>query len=142
MPADYNNLTEVEWSWLACAVDGEGNIGVFRSKRYNIIVGYQLRTRICNTSIKFIEKAAFLMDEDIMTTKREPPRKDLYWLQIADLCKNIWFLEGMLPYLTVKRKFAEMGIEFCNSRLSSHKGDGYSDREIEICSKIKARGGG
>jgi hypothetical protein len=47
------------------------------------------------------------------------------------------FLEMLLPYLIIKRRQAELVIEFCKSRLAKPNHAPYDERELEVFAEVK-----
>ena len=63
-------------------------------------------------------------------------RKDVFTFQIARLLDVKALLEQVLPYLIVKRRQAELLLEFCNLRLKD-KWMTYNPRLFEIAKEIR-----
>jgi hypothetical protein len=106
-------LNEVEKSYLAGIVDGEGSIGIVKRQRF-LSIEYRCRMRITNNSKELIdfleEKFKGQSCHITLRRRRNIRRKDTYEFQLGDRL-TIKFLKEVLPFLIVKRKQAENAIK-------------------------------
>lgn len=115
------NLKEVDKAYLAGFLDGEGSISICRSKpnnhwRYRTY-RYTLEVTVTNTNKKIIELLANLFEGSWMRIRHHnnPVWKDAYCIRWASVkAKNL--LEMLLPYLIIKKKQAELAVEFQNRK--------------------------
>ena len=109
-------LNEVEKSWLACAIDGEGYLGLrttgVKREQYS-------RFMVANTDYKFIKKVSKLTSTKITAQKQSKGhlgKKIVYWVTV-NKHKNVSdILKQILPYLIIKKKKAKRIITFINNR--------------------------
>lgn len=89
-------LSELDKTWLACAIDSEGSIQI--GENY-------VRISVWNTNKEFIEKVARLLGTKCkIHTKRLPNRKPQYTAYITKRPKVKKLLQQLLPYFIVKRQ--------------------------------------
>jgi len=109
-------LSEAEKSWLACAIDGEGYMGLRTTgTKHN----QYTRFVIFNTNYKFIKKASKLTGCKIVIiqpTKGHLGKKTLYGIAVNKHKIVLETLEQILPHLIIKRKKAIEIISFIKSR--------------------------
>ncbi len=107
---------EVEWSWLAGIIDGEGNLNVQVRPGPNGKPYFRPKIRIANTDVRMIEKISRIYVEEgvVFFYSLHPQRgKDgTVWktqlnIEVASQgsCRKI--LERVIPYLANKRSPAE-----------------------------------
>jgi len=111
-------LTELEKVWLAAMIDGEGSVGIYRSKRANHKYGYRWSTTvsITNTNKDLMDRFAEL--SDCWVSRRRvnggsAKNRPIHCVEIR-YTNTRGFLEQILPYLIAKTKQAELVIDFCN----------------------------
>lgn len=107
---------DINYSWLAGALDGEGTLCLLKKKREKTKVGYTYEARIgiANTDINFINKSKDILGDNYsylqsIVDKRYPDSPichRLYWT--PNTIRNV--LPKLLPYL-IKRKQAELVLE-------------------------------
>ena len=107
---------EVEKSWLACAIDGEGSLGIrstgLKRNQYS-------RFMVANTDYKFIKKVSKLTEGKITTQRQSKGhlgKKTVYWVTINKHKDVLDILKQILPYLIIKKKKAKRIITFINNR--------------------------
>ncbi len=143
---DNQQITQLEFGWLAGIVDGEGYIGIQYYETRNGHMSVTAEFSICNTDEEIIIKAQKIIQKmginpyingSSYKLKNKPNHKQVWKLVIHRLNKVISVLEPIFPYLTgTKKERAILVLEFCKSRLShfvwgSNKNI-MTDREIEI----------
>jgi hypothetical protein len=116
-PVPTKSLTEPEKAWLAAIIDGEGCIGVHRSRCAGNRSGFKFQPSVtfANTNTRLIEKFADLTD-CWATMKRlgnggNPRAKISYSVQIRRRAVGE-FLRQIMPYLVAKREQAENVLQF------------------------------
>jgi hypothetical protein len=140
---DYN-LTEIEAAYLAGIVDGEGHISLIRAMKRPGKATYVLLSPmvgITNQSEPLIQ----WMDQRIVFSKQlyHPDTSGWGWaykLTIQGL-RVYPLLKALLPYLIVKRKRAELLMEFCEIRAVAGSAQSYGPREWKIAEEIKTYNG-
>jgi hypothetical protein len=113
------DMTAVQKAWLACAIDGEGTIGIYPGgitktghKKWPIT-----SVIITNTDRKFLEHARIITGlGSICTTKKRENRKVMYQWQVKGHQGVLKILLDIYPYLIIKRKKALGGIDFIKGR--------------------------
>ena len=97
-------MNESEKAWLAAAIDGEGTLGIYKKKKSY----YQTIILICNSSLKFVEKAREITNKGSISIHSRPkgylPSYEWHVSKQGD-CLEI--LTAILPYLIIKREKAE-----------------------------------
>lgn len=127
--------------YLAGSVDGEGciTISIKRSK------ADPYRGGSCLTPLVSISNCSLLLMDwlnehvagcTLKTHSNDPVRKDSYTFQITRLLDVKSLLEQILPHLVVKRKQAELVLEFCNVHLKD-KWSNYNPRLFEIAKEVR-----
>ena len=125
--------------YLAGFVDGEGSITLYKRKDIRTKKGFTINAKfsIGNTNQDFMKELNSCGGQPFIRKYNGENCKPLYELNIQDLKGIRVFLKAIQPYLIIKKKQAELMIEFIESRLS-HKGSGYTEREMEITGLITA----
>ncbi len=111
-------LTDIEASWLACAVDGEGTIGIWRERRPKNRSGYRYRpvVQVCNTNWDFAATVKKLVDGYAYadTPKRDSGHKKLYRVNVSRRAVPNT-IEQIMPYLIIKPRQAKIVLQFCRA---------------------------
>lgn len=130
---DLNDLPEWSKAYLACYLDTDGYIGLG-------VVNYtQKRKPQIHPRINFFSKDLrslevineWLGSFGIMITKSEPWKSQLNFSKVSH-CRLI--AKHTLPYLILKRKQAEILVEWRNGRIRTP----YSIQDIELCCGMRA----
>jgi len=107
---------EADKSWLACAIDGEGHVGLrttgTKHNQYS-------RIQIANTDHKFMEKVSKLTNTKITImnpTKGHFGKKIVYQVTVNKHNYVLTTLELILPYLIIKKNKAKKVISFIKKR--------------------------
>jgi len=112
-----STLTELEKVWLAAMIDGEGTIGIYRSRRPKCRSGWRYYpvVSINNTNRRIIDKFAKLTDTWITRIRNYMPKnpngKRIYNAEIRYKAVGA-FLEQIRPYLIAKGDQADLAFEF------------------------------
>jgi len=144
-PAQIGKLPREDILYLAGLLDGEGMITISVRKGGKTIKG-KIYERVGLTPIiSFTNSCKNLIDwlTSVLrgSTLKSPYEKGdkwkvVYTLQIARLLDVKLFLEQTLPFLKVKRRQAELVLEFCDLRLKS-KWREYPERLFEIAKEVR-----
>ena len=107
---------EVDKSWLACAIDGEGSVGIrtIGTKREQYV-----RIQIANTDYQFMKKVSKLTNTKITARNHYEGhlgKKIVYWVTINKHKDVLTTLKLILPYLIIKKKKSKKIILFIKSR--------------------------
>jgi len=130
-------FTEFEKGWLAALIDGEGSLGLLISKpnKYHETDLMIPRIDISNTCKALIDKVCEVTGIfQIYKGNRGNSCKPVWVWRCSSVLGILNILNAVKPYLIVKRKQAELLIEFCNLRLKNEK---YTEREYEIVKLLK-----
>lgn len=114
-PAIVLNRSEVEKVWLACAIDGEGEIGMQRSKmRRGKGYTFQGFIGLSNTHRGFIDYGYGLCGatSEIQSQKRYENQAPTWRFRVNASSRVRGILEAILAYLIIKRGHAETLLEF------------------------------
>lgn len=108
---------EVDWSWLAGILDGEGNFNVQVRPGPNGKMYFRPKIRVANTDVRMIEKIADLyVAEGIVFfysindhhAKKHPGWKVQINIECASQGSGRKILERVIPYLANKKRLAEV----------------------------------
>lgn len=138
------NLTKIQLAYAAGIMDGEGTITIVNSKCQTCRRDRRHRTAIMmsNTNLKVVKLFQSWFGGSLITLPhRELDRKQQYRWTLTSLDDELDFLYALQPYLIIKRKHAEIAIEFL---LGAHKQwnqwtltDAEFDRREKLHIKIK-----
>ncbi len=92
-------------AYTAGIIDGEGHIGIGRTKNY-----FCLRVEVANTSSRLIDFLHLTFGGNVWTGKR-PNRKVYYRWMISTRAADE-FLRSISPYLLIKRNQADLALAF------------------------------
>ena len=113
----YKNLTDIEAAWLACAVDGEGWIGLYTNRLWPVV-----EVGVCNSERNFVENAQMLMGGSVQVKGNRGlihgyKSKKLMTRVVVKGHKHVLhILESILPYLIIKKEKAQKVINFIRGR--------------------------
>ena len=137
-------LTEVQIGYLAATIDGEGSVSINKGKGcVSVVEGSQHRLApritIGNTDFAFIQKIQRMVPGCLERGSRKNPKhKICYYFIINGISRVYPVLKAIRNELVVKRKQADLVIEFCESRLKRKEASSpYTKRELEIYYEIK-----
>lgn len=107
-------MKEVDKAWLACAIDGEGNIQIRKYKRNT---RSPVTIQITNTDRNFLERAKEIVPEGHIYPVRRRRRNErpVYTFNLCEHKAVLNTLVEILPYLIIKKRLAEEAIEFIQS---------------------------
>jgi len=126
--------------WLACAIDGEGGVELDKDNRRPSVLLPEVIVH--NTCIEFIEEACRIMQTKIEAKPRsvayyKEEWKTGYFTRTRKQRKIKEILELTLPFMIVKKKQAELLLEWVNIRINLHNGKSHLERETEIYYELK-----
>jgi len=132
-----------ELQYLAGFFDGEGCISIHRHQDKKTKRGYVLvpRITVANTRqevVEWFKPFGF----SVRRTKNGKNSKDVYRIELERLSVIQRFLQELSPFLRLKKKQADLLLEFCSSRLED-KTYCYTQRELKIrdeLSELNMRG--
>lgn len=132
-------LSDTELAYIAAILDGEGHITVIKSNRRNTPYPlYTPRVGVTNQSEALIQ----WLDERIAWTIRDlkPTKGEWGWAYRPAIVGHgvQHLLRPLVPYLVVKRRQAELVIEFCEIRAQAVTGATLSESEIAIAEQARA----
>lgn len=124
--------------WLAGLTDGEGYLGICWNKRkgkqigeYCLIPTYRIKI----TEKKAIEEIDRMYSGNIYFQEMENNEYKNQWSYELHSKEDVLnLMEKIEPYLRVKKRQAELLIEFCRNRKQHTK---YTDRELEIYEELR-----
>lgn len=124
--------------YVAGIADGEGTITVaIRKSPKNILPSMTPMVLFSNSNKALIDYLhPLLLGSTIKTVKETKIRKTVYQIQIAKLLDVEAILTQMLPYLIVKRRQAELVLEYCALRKKDSLLS-YNDRLFEIAKEVR-----
>lgn len=116
-------VRSVSWDYIAGFFDGEGHIGLVERKKHKS-TSYQLTFMICNTDKKVLKSIRSKIGGRWVKSINISPyigRPFLYRIivQKQETMKHI--LNKLIPLLIVKKKQAELVLEYINIRLKKRE---------------------
>jgi len=102
-------LTDTEWSYLAGIIDGEGCITASSNGQDRI------RVTVTSTSRGLIDWMIARVGGSVCNRRPASPRhKPTYGWEVSYVKANS-FLRGVLPYLLIKARHAELALQFSDT---------------------------
>ena len=137
-PVSIPDLSLERKCYVAGVIDGEGTITVaIRKSPKNILPNMTPMVLVSNSNKDLIDYLhPLLLGSTLKTAKENEIRKSVFQIQIAKLLDVEALLTQILPYLMVKRRQAELVLEYCALR----KKDtllSYNDRLFEIAKEVR-----
>lgn len=115
-------LNDVQATWLAAMIDGEGTIGIYRIASRGRSSGFIYRAAIAvaNTDRRLVERVADLVSAGIcIADKRIRDRhKPLYHAQVKSRF-IVPLLEAIRPHLVIKGQQADNVLAFCAAKAAA-----------------------
>jgi murein DD-endopeptidase MepM/ murein hydrolase activator NlpD len=137
---------EIDKRYIAGFIDGEGYISVVRHKDVRVKKGHTLYPifRITNSNKEALEKINEFIKGDIRTNGNDKNynHKQVYRIEVIDQKKIRDILNKIIPYLIIRKKQAELLLNFCNKRIKA-KSKNYTDDDFKLVplfSKLNKRG--
>ena len=97
----------MNWEYLAGFFDGEGNINLIKVKKW-----YFFQVRIYNTNEEILKEIVnFLAYGRVYHRRRSDRRNDMYELYLAKKEYVQKFLEGVYPFLIIKKSQANFVLD-------------------------------
>lgn len=136
-------LSEVDKGYIAGMIDGEGTISISQFHRNGgiTLIPY---IKIGNTNKDVITYLHERIGGNAQTRHRpgNDHHKPCYYTVTSSGARVLGLLPEILPYLIIKRKQAELLMEFCQSRFHALNGKSskeahYSQREWELLTEIR-----
>jgi hypothetical protein len=110
------NSNEIFWSYLAGLFDGEGTVCISTSRNRNNTTIFQMNVKVANTKLELMQWLITNFGGYYSVSNAKSDAKKRYSTQYAWMPKGknnrIEVLEGMLPYLVIKKQQALIGLEF------------------------------
>lgn len=126
---NFKKLNDFEKGWLSGLMDGEGSI-MLHQGRDSIIP----KVCISNTNKNLLRRIRNVVKMGKLRFWSNPQGKDVGEWYIQAINEILSFLKQLKEQLIVKRRQAEVMIEFCESRL---KNGSYTERDYEIVKLLK-----
>lgn len=118
-------LSETDKAWLAGFIDGEGYIGIVRSRKKitrqsSDTLLYHPWVIVTNSDVKVLEYIQSVVStQKRASLSRTAGQKATYQVKINKFDDVMLLLEAVLPYLKLKHRQAKILIEFCKYRESA-----------------------
>ncbi len=135
-----NELSDVEAAYIAGFLDGEGTISLNKGHTYDERrrTTYHLRVRVVNTFPGIIEWIAQKVGHgNVHTRKRYLATHKQAWEWSLSGSRAVRLLEQLYPYLKVKKLQAEVAFEYLGTLQHDKRGEGLSDKVIDIRDNLK-----
>ena len=113
-------VTDIELAWMACALDGEGNITLYPQTQ-NGYSTYRPVLQVINTNRDFVAHAARICIDmgatfvKIYRRSAQEPYQQVYQLQLRGQSAVRLVLTKLLPWLIIKQDFAKALVEYLNA---------------------------
>jgi hypothetical protein len=134
------NLSEVDKAYLAGLIDGDGSI-ILSFHQYSHSKGKGIHSQIsCAISARSANREYTKEVMRMMGGKITEPEKNFYEVIISRQADILQFVEALFPYFRLKKKQAELMIEFCRDRLKVLKyrrNAPYTIKSFELVKKMK-----
>jgi hypothetical protein len=110
------DMSETDRVWIACAIDCEGHISLYKSSK-----NFLPRIGFCNSNRDIVEEFIRKISPKIKLRVIERSKvnrrwADKYYVHIFDMGLNYSLLKEIRPYLIVKKKQADLVMEFIEVR--------------------------
>ncbi len=128
--AIWDNLSEADKGYIAGIIDGEGCIGLSKYYRKSGRVRYSPLVRIQMTDYETIRYFYDTFSGSYCYKRKAPLNWKDQWQWAIDFRGGYEFIKCLLPYLRIKKRQAEMFIEYYDNAVFV-KGKKLSEREIE-----------
>jgi len=128
--------------FLGTFLDTDGTIGISESNSGSGGASYSPYVSLFSTKRKLVNKAAEILGE-IGNVYHQDGQKEkwdsVHTLQIGKMSEIVGLLKAVLPYLTVKRKQAELVIQYCEKRIKQLKEGrkAITDELMEIAEEVR-----
>ena len=144
------SLSEAQRGYIAAFLDGEGGIQITRSERKDREYTLALHPGVyfTNTNEEAVRTIRNWLGGGSITRRREQGNhRDTYVLTVSGVRSILSLLTAIRPLLIIKRRRANLLMEFCRSRISHHRGKGrkFTENELRLYTAIRQlnqRGGG
>jgi hypothetical protein len=136
---------KVSWEYIGGFFDGEGSIGIHRTKKQFIP-----RIAITNNNFEILNKIALFLTENKIKVKIRPRKRykpnysQGYALEITNYVNTKLFLENVYPYLFVKKPHAKLMLEIIKMRIKTPSRKGfklhestYTQEEIKLIEQLR-----
>lgn len=139
-----------ERAWLACAIDSEGSIQVWRQTSSAVSTrAYGIRVVINNSDDSYVARVLDILHNfgvnNWKTSRRTSSigTKDVCEIKIAELQSVIKVLSEVMEFLTTKRDFAEAALSLALMRKQSRNLFGeraqWTDAECDFAESIRSK---
>jgi len=125
-----SSLSPTGWAYLAALVDGEGTITITRKKKY-----FQCQVIVSNTSYLLYEHLTKL---GFSATIAKNGNGRLYWRLHVTGYQTDELLNGMLPFLVIKKEQAELLLRFIAIRKQQGLHDQPTQDMLAIWQRVRA----
>jgi hypothetical protein len=132
------DLSENEWAYIAGFIDGEGSLELHKRisrSKVNKFGIYQ-RISITNTNKDVALWLKQRLGDCYYSESIFESGSEIYRIVIHNLLDVKKILEGILPYLVVKKQHAKSLLKFCNIRLKSRRNI-RTEKEYELYEKLR-----
>jgi len=138
-------LSEAEKGYLAGLIDGEGTISIGKKNNKTGRLGFTLTpsVSIANTNEGLIRYCQSLIGGCVYKGKRRKPNHHAkFTLRVHRHTEIMKILEQVYPYLRIKKKHAELLMEYCKSRIKKRRYISsvtvpYDENELRIHEEIR-----
>jgi DNA-binding CsgD family transcriptional regulator len=140
------NLPEWVKGYIAGLLDGEGTVTINETKvrmgkKRERYLSLRPLIKIANTDREVLEWVARQVGGFRFATRNGRESKHgkrlVYDIVLKKQKDILVFLEMLLPYLIIKRRQAELVVEFCRSRLAKPNHAPYDEGELEILAEVR-----
>jgi hypothetical protein len=138
-------LSDFEKGWISALIDGEGSISLCivrkpRKLRYKGDFALEPNITIVNNNLELLEKVKNVIGGGIVRQKyKNPTLKPTYHWYLTGIYRILSLLKQVAPHLIVKRKQAELMLNFCSYRIRKLNNSfyaGYTQEEIEMAHQM------
>lgn len=111
-------MKKTEYAYVAGIVDGEGSIGIARSKTQEMIGGirYEMYVTVSNTNEWVIQWLKFNFGGSVSYVKSRAVNQKPFWCWRIQTRQAASFLRLVIPYLRIKQYHAQLALQFQDAK--------------------------
>jgi len=109
--------------------DGEGSISIACIQRKSRNPEYHIRIQMSNTDLSVLEKFKEMFAGQIYLIRKRNPNHTQAWKWSVGTAQSMLLLEQLLPHLVIKKKQAQLALEFRDHQLTFFRNQKFLTKE-------------